>query len=679
MTEPNPLLADTDLPDFAGIKPEHVVPAIEQLINAHKQAIEAITSSDAADFATVMLPSERADFELSRGWSPVSHLNSVADTPELRAAHAEAEEKLTAYMMEAGQNRAHHAAIQRLADSAAFPSLTPAEKRAVELALRGFRLSGVALEGKARERFLEIGVEMSRLGTQFGNAVLDSTEAWNEHITDEAALEGITETDKAILAAYAAEKGLDGWLITLRQPSVMAVLNHARDRDLRYRVYRAYNTRASEQADNSAHDNSQRIEDIMALRHESAQLLGFNDAAALSLETKMAADAQEALSFLADLAKRARPMAEKELAEARAFAAEQLGIATLEPWDVNFVAEAMRRTLHGVDQEAIKAYLPFPRVMEGTAQLIERLFGVKLVARANVSVWHDDVIFYDVVDAAGTIVAGVYLDLYARAGKRGGAWMDVCRPRFRDADRFHRPIAYLTTNFAPPAGGQPSLLTHGDVETFLHEFGHVLHHLLSEVDLPSIGGISGVEWDAVELPSQFMENFAWEWDRLLPFTGHVETGAPLPRDLFDKMTAARHFQSGMLLLRQIEFATFDMMLHRDFDPAQGSRVMELLNRVRREVAVLHPPEWHRFPHAFGHIFSGGYAAGYYSYLWAELLSSDAFELLGTADVPGAGASAFRREILAMGASRTAAENFRAYAGRAPQIDALLRMRGLLPA
>lgn len=676
MTGPNPLLADDELPEFAHILPEHVVPAIEQLIAAHRRAITAVTASGASDFASVILPSERADFVLARGWSPVSHLNSVADTPALREAHAAAEEKLTAYMMEAGQNRALHEAIMRVADSADFAGLSTPQRRAVELALRGFRLSGVALEGQARERFLEIGVELSRLSTRFGNAVLDATEAWTEHVTDEAALDGIPDTDKAILAAYAQEKGLEGWLITLRQPSVMAVLSHALDRDLRYRVYRAYNTRASEQADNQNFDNSRRIEEIMALRHEAAKLLGFDDAAALSLETKMAADAEEALAFLFDLAHRARPIAEAELRKARAFASENFGIEVLEPWDLNYVAEAMRRTLHGVDQEEIRAYLPFPRVMQGTFQLIERLYGARLVARDRVSTWHPDVVFCDVVAPGGAVIAGVYLDLYARSCKRGGAWMDVCRPRFRDADRFHKPVAYLTTNFAPSVGTQPSLLTHADVETFLHEFGHVLHHLLTEVDLPSIGGILGVEWDAVELPSQFMENFAWDSTALLPLTGHVETGEPLPMELFKRMLAARHFQSGLLLLRQIEFATFDMMLHRDFDPEQGARVMESLAKVRREVAVFQSPEWNRFPHAFGHIFAGGYAAGYYSYLWAELLSSDAFELFANAEAAGGGATAFCREILAVGASRTAAENFQAFADRPPKIDALLRMRGL---
>ena len=672
MTDTNPLLADTDLPDFAAIRPEHVVPATLQLIADHRAAIAAI--ADADDFSTVILPAEAADFALTRGWSPVTHLTGVADTPELRAAHAEAEAALIAYLMEAGQNRAQHAAIQRVADCADFATLGPAQRRAVELALRGFRLSGVALEGPARARFLDIGVELSKLGTQFGNAVLDATEAWSEHITDEAALAGLSDNDKAMLAGYAAEKGLTGWLVTLRQPSVSAVLGHAHDRDLRYRVYRANSTRASDQSDNPDLDNSPRIEAIMALRHESAQLLGFGDSVALSLETKMAPDGAEALGFLADLAARARPVAEAELAAARDFARANFGIENLEPWDTGFVAEAMRRTLHGVDQDEIKAYLPLPHVLSGTCALIERLYNVRLVARADVPVWHPDVVFYDVTDHDGAVIAGVYLDLCARAGKRGGAWMDVCRPRFRAADRLHRPIAYLTTNFAPATGGRPSLLKHDDVVTLLHEFGHVLHHLFTEVDLPSIGGISGVEWDAVELPSQFMENFAWDAEALRSLSSHSETGAPLPAPLFAKMLAARQFQAGLMLLRQIEFARFDLLLHRDFDPAKGARVLETLAQVRRDVSVLAPPAWNRFPHAFGHIFAGGYAAGYYSYLWAELLAADAFEHFAGGD--GAGASAFRREILSVGASRPAAESFAAFAGRPPKLDALLRQRGL---
>ena len=676
MTTDNPLLADIDLPDFAAIRASHVVPAIEEAIAAHRAAIAGITDSGDETFDGVILTAERADFQLSRIWSPVGHLASVADTPELREAHASAQALMTAYLMEAGQNRAHHDAVARVAARADFVGLPAAQQRAVDLALRAFRLAGVALEGEARQRFLDIGVGLSDLGTKFGNAVLDATEAWSEHVTDETALAGVPESDRAILAAYAQEKGLPGWLITLRQPSVLAILLHARDRALRERVYRAHNTRASEQAEDQSHDNSERIDAIMALRHEAAQILGFADAAAHSLETKMAADADEALTFLADLARRARPIAERELAEARDFAAAHLGLDDLQPWDLSYVAEAMRRTLHGVDQEALKAYFPLPRVLAGTQALIERLFDIRLVERQPVSTWHPDVLFYDVLDASGTVVAGVYLDLFARAGKRGGAWMDVCRARFRDADRFHLPVAYLTTNFAPSAGDRPSLVTHNDVVTLFHEFGHVLHHLLTEVDIPSIGGISGVEWDAVELPSQFMENFAWDRDTLIGLSGHVDTVEPLPVDMFDRLLAARQFQAGLALLRQIEFATFDLLLHRDYDPAQGARVNAVLEEVRAAVAVLRPPKWNRFAHAFSHIFAGGYAAGYYSYLWAELLSADAFEIFAHGDLPGGGASAFRREILAAGASRPAAANFQAFAGRPPQVDALLRLKGL---
>ncbi len=677
MTDANPLLADSLLPDFAAIRPDHVVPAMEQAIAAHRAAVAHATTQAGDDFDTVVLASERAEFDLARAWAPVGHLASVADTPALREAHAQGQAMMTAYLMEAGQNHDHYAAIEKVAARKDFPILSPDKKRAVDLALRGFRLAGVALEGEARQRFLDIGVELSDLSVKFSNAVLDATEAWSEHITDEDALAGVPDSDKAILAAYAREKGLPGWLVTLRQPSVQAIMLHAQDRALRARVYRANATRASDMAEDRSFDNGERIERIMALRHEAAAILDFSDSAAHSLETKMAQDAQEALSFLDDLAVRARPMAERELDEARQFAREHLGLDSLEAWDMPYVAETMRRILHGVDQEAMKPYFPLPCVLAGTEALIERLFDVRLRRRDDISLWHADALYYDLVDRDGTILAGVYLDLFARAGKRGGAWMDVCRSRFRDGNRFHLPVAFLTTNFAPPAGGRPSLLTHNDVVTLFHEFGHVLHHILSEIDLPSIGGISGVEWDAVELPSQFMENFAWDKATLIGLSGHVDTGEALPADLFDRLLAARQFQAGLALLRQVEFATFDLLLHRDYAPASGARVNETLAAVRSAVAVMQPPAWNRFAHAFSLIFAGGYAAGYYSYLWAELLSADAFDLFAQGD-EGRGAD-FRREILAAGASRTAAENFRAFAGRSPEIEALLRSKGLLTA
>ena len=670
----NPLLTDTDLPDFAAIRPEHVVPAVTVLIDEHRAAVDRITGSAASGFDDVVLASERADFAFSRGWSPVGHLHGVADTPELRAAHSQGQAMLSEYFAVAGQNRDLYEALLRVADDPGFADLPVADRRAAELGIRGFRLSGVALEGEAKVRFREIGTTLSRLGTEFGNAVLDATEAWSEHVVDEASLAGLPPSALAILKSYAEEKALDGWLVTLRQPSVQAVLTYAADRDLRARVYRAYNTRASDRSDSPQFDNAPRIAQILALRHESARLLGFTDAAARSVETKMAQSADEALAFLADLALRARPLAEADLAEARAFAKAAFGIETLMPWDMGFVAEALRRQRHGLDEEAIKAYFPLPRALSGVRSLIERLYGVRLVARDDVSVWDPSVIYYDLVGVSGEPLAGVYLDLHARAGKRGGAWMDVCRPRFRDADRTHTPVAYLTCNFAPPTPERPALLSHNDVLTLLHEFGHVLHHVLTEVDLPSIGGISSVEWDAVELPSQFMENFGWDKATLAELSGHVDTGAPLPDDLYEKMLAARRFQAGLFLLRQIEFATFDLRLHRDFDPAVGAQVEETLAAVRAELSVMPPPEWSRFANAFGHVFAGGYAAGYYSYLWAELLSADAFE--GFAEAGAAAGDAFRREILARGASRPAAESFAAYRGRKAKPDALLRHYGL---
>lgn len=676
MSLDNPLLIDTDLPDFAHFETRHVQPAIEKALSDHRTLIEAISSRGAQNFDSVVLASERADFHLSRTWSPIDHLASVADTPDLREAHSRAEADMTAYLMEAGQNRAHHDSLKQLADSNQFALLSSVQKRAVELALRGFRLAGVALEGDARQRFLKIGIELSDLSTKFANAVLDATESWTEHVTDEAELVGLSQDDKAILSTYARERDLPGWLIRLRQPSLLAILLNAKNRSLRERVYRANVTRASDQSDEKQYDNSQRLERILSLRHEAAQILGFADTAARSLETKMAADAGEALNFLVDLARRARPVAEQELKEAKVFAAEHLDLNDLQAWDLSFVAEAMRRRLHGIDQQALKPYFPLPKVLEGTQMLIQRLFNVELRIREDASVWHSDVIFFDVIDSDGAVIAGVYLDLFARAGKRGGAWMDVCRARFRDADRFHRPIAYLTTNFAPGGDGRPSLLNHNDIVTLFHEFGHVLHHLLTDVDLPSIGGIAGVEWDAVELPSQFMENFAWDRATLIGLSGHVETGASLPGHMFDRLLAARHFQAGMAMLRQIEFAMFDLMVHRDYDPCQGAQIEETLAKVRNAVAVIRPPSWNRFAHSFTHIFAGGYAAGYYSYLWAELLSADAFELFSHADVPGGGASAFRREILSVGASRPAAESFLAFAGRPPQVEALLRARGI---
>jgi len=678
-TRTNPLLDPQALPTFSAIRPEHVEPAIDSLIAAERAAIDAIAAPGAPrDFEHVILAQERLDQAMSRAWSPVSHLHSVADSEALRKAHGAAEEKLTEHGMEVGQNRDLYAAVQAVADRPDFAGLPVAARAAVEHALRDFRLSGVALEEPARTRFREIGVELSRLTTEFSNAVLDASEAWHKHITDERDLAGIPASGRAVLREYAREEKLDGYLVTLKQPSVQAVLTYAENRDLREAVYYAYQTRASDQGpDKGKFDNSARIEKIVALRHEAAQLLGFANAAEESLATKMATSTDAVLTFLRDLAARARPVAKKELEELRRFAADELKIDNLEPWDVGFAAERLRQQRYALDEEQIKPYFPASAAIDGLFMVVERLYGVRFVPRDDVDTWNKDVKYYDLVNADGSVFAGAYLDMYARSGKRGGAWMDVAVSRFRDGDQLQLPVAYLTCNFPPPTDGAPALLTHDDVLTLFHEFGHGLHHMLTEVDIPSISGIEGVEWDAVELPSQFMENFAWDRNALREFARHYQTGEPLPDDLYQRMLDARHFHAGLFLVRQLEFGLFDFLLHRDYDPAVGARPLDVLEKVRHEVAVLHPPAWQRFPHAFTHVFAGGYSAGYYSYLWAERLDADAGEWFKeNGGLQRKNGDRFRNMVLSKGGTVDAVEMYRAFRGRDPVIEPLLERRGL---
>ncbi|HET9818054.1 MAG TPA: M3 family metallopeptidase [Rhodanobacteraceae bacterium] len=687
MTTDNPMLDGARLPAFSRIRAADLVPAIEAILADCQSGIDALVAPGTPrDFDHVMLEQERLDQRLARAWAPVSHLHAVADTRELRAAYDAALEKITDFETALGQNRDLYAAVQAVADSAGFARRSRPERALVEHALRDFRLSGVALDEPARSRFREIVNELSRLTTGFSNAVLDASESWHERIDDERDLAGIPESGRAVLREYARERDLDGYLVTLKQPSVQAVLTYADNRGLRERVYWAYQTRASDQGpDAGKFDNSARMEQIVALRHEAAQLLGFANSAEESLATKMAATPDEVLAFLRDLIARAKPVAQRELEELREFARNELGLEILESWDVAWASEKLRRARYALDEERIKAYFPLPAVLNGLFAVAGKLYGITVEpARERVDVWHPDVRYCEVRDADGALIAGVYLDLYARSGKRGGAWMDVCRARFRDGDALQLPIAFLTCNFAPPAGGHPSLLTHDDVLTIFHEFGHGLHHLLTRIDLPSIGGIDGVEWDAVEMPSQFMENFGWNRQALDLFAKHWSSGEALPGELFEKMLAARHFQAGMFLVRQLEFALFDFLLHLRYEPERGARVMETLEAARREAAVLHPPAWQRFPHAFTHIFAGGYAAGYYSYLWAEVLSADAFGAFEEHAEEGAGVidadigARFRDEVLGVGASRPALESFTAFRGRAPEPDALLRSYGLAP-
>ncbi len=679
MTQTNPLLADSGLPAFAEIRTEQIQPAIDVVLADYRREIEQLIADPAPrTFANTMLPQETLEMRLERAWSPVSHLHSVADSEALREAYAEALEKITEQATELGQNRELYAAVKAVAAGPDFAALPRAARALVEHALRDFRLSGVALEEPARSRFKDIANTLSKLSNEFENAVLDATEAWSERVDDENGLAGIPPAERALLRQYAQEAGHDGWRVNLKQPSVQAVLTYADDRALRQRLYTAYHTRASDQGPQAGqYDNSARIEEILALRHEAAQLIGFNNAAEDSLATKMAGTPERVLAFLRDLTARAKPVAERELTELRDFARSELDIADLQPWDVGYAAEKLRLKKYDLSDEELKPYFPLAAVIEGLFGIVTRVFGVRLVAREGIEVWHPDVRFYDVLDADDRIIAGAFVDLYSRTGKRGGAWMGTCRSRFVEGARTHPPIAYLICNFAPPTKDIPSLLTHDDVITLFHEFGHGLHHMLTEVDLPSVAGIDGVEWDAVELPSQFMENFAWQRDALALFARHWQTAAPLPEELFQRMLAARHFHAGLFLVRQLEFALFDFRLHLEFDPMLGARVMELLREVRTEVAVVIPPDWQRMPHAFGHIFAGGYAAGYYSYLWAELLSADAFARFEDAGVfDRAAGDAFRRSVLAVGGSRPALESFVEFRGREPEPDALLRSYGL---
>lgn len=670
------LLDPLVLPDFTALTPEAIAPALDAAIARHAEAVATVTRDRPTTFGEAWLPLERAEAGVDALWSAVSHLRGVADTPELRAAHAAGQEKLVAHFMAVAQNRDLYDVLTALEASAGFADLPQADRVAVEHAVRDFRLAGVALDDEQRARFADVSVALSSLSTEFGSAVLDATDAWTLHITDVARLAGISAPDKAMFAAAAQAKGLDGWLVTLQQPSVNAVLTFAEDRDLRADVYRAYGTRASDQGPNAGdYDNGPRIARILDLRREAATLLGFTDPVALSLETKMAPNAGEVLAFLRDLGQRARPAAERDLAALRAFAAGELGIADLQPWDAGFVANKLRQARYAVDEQEVRGYFPVERVTAGWQSLLGQLFGLTLQRRDDVALYHPDACYYDVADDSGEVFAGLYLDLHARPGKRGGAWMAQARPRLRDGNTVRVPVAYLVCNFAPRGAEQPSLLSHNDVVTLLHETGHCLHHLFTRVDRPSIAGTSGFEWDAVELPSQLMEDFAWDRAILTAMSGHHETGAPLPPELFDRMVAARRFQSGMFIVRQLEFALFDLLLHLG---TMGSDPMEVIDAVRDEVSVLRPPEWHRFPHAFSHIFAGGYASGYYSYLWAEVLAADGFgRFAENGLIDRATGTALREEVLARGATRPAAESFRAFRGRDADPVAMLVRHGLL--
>jgi oligopeptidase A len=671
----NPLLDFSDLPRFSDIKPEHVVPAIDQLIAEGRATIERLAARDAPPtWETFVEPLDGANERLGRAWAQVSHLNAVVNSPELRDAHNAALPRITQYFAEQGQDQRLYAAFKAMAGAPGFAAESPARRRHIEIQLRDFRLSGAELPPPQKARYLEIQEELARLASKFQDNVLDATNDFGLFITDRQELSGIPEDVLATAAAAAKKDGREGWKLTLHQPCFGPVMQYADHHGLRERMYKANFTRASDLGPEKW-DNTANMRRLLELRAEAAKLLGFRNYAELSLAPKMADSPGEVLGFLTDLARRARPHAERDMAELRQFAREELNMAEVRACDVAYVSEKLRQRRYAFSDQEVKQYFPEDAVLAGLFRVVETIFGVRIRA-GEAETYRPEVRFHEVTDLAGKRVGRFYLDLYARDHKRGGAWMAQAVDRRRLGTRIQTPVTFLTCNFSAPVAGKPALFTHREVNTLFHEFGHGLHQLLTQVDELGVSGLNGVEWDAVELPSQFMENFNWEWSVVEPMTRHVDTGKPMPRELFDKLVAAKNFQSGLAFVRQLEFALFDMRLHGDFDPARDD-VMKLLADVRAQVAVYPVPDYHRFPHQFGHIFAGGYSAGYYSYKWAEVLSSDAYEAFVEAGVldPGTGAR-FRDEVLARGGSRPALESFVAFRGRKPQIDALLRHNGM---
>ena len=676
----NPLLDFSGLPRFAAFRPEHVTPALDALLAQARSVVAQAAHPDTpASWNDFVQPLEDTTERLGRAWGMVGHLNGVADTPELRAAFNENLPRVTEFWTALGQNTALFDTYKALRASAEFTSLTGPQQRIVDHAIRGFRLGGAELVSPGRERYAAIQDRQAALSQKFSENVLDATKAFTLDVTDEARLAGLPADAKAAARQEAERAGVEGWRFTLQFPSYFPVMQYGEDRSLRETVYRAYVTRASELAADTSHDNGPLIDETLALRAEEAKLLGYPSFADVSLVTKMADSPAQVITFLRDLAARARPSAQRDVAELRAFAKDSLGLEPLLAWDMSFASERLKEARYAFSDNEVKQYFQLPRVLDGLFGLIERLFEVKLSPDVA-DTWHPDVRFFR-IERAGALIGQFYLDMYARPSKRPGAWMDDARGRKRAPTGVQTPIAYLTCNVQAPVGDKAALLSHDDVITLFHEFGHGLHHMLTRVDELGVSGISGVEWDAVELPSQFMENFCWEWDIVSAMTAHVDSGAPLPRELFDRMLAAKNFQSGMQTLRQVEFALFDMRLHAEFGEGDGPNarsVQRLLDEVRREVAVLLPPEFNRFQNSFSHIFAGGYAAGYYSYKWAEVLSADCYAAFEEEGVFNAATGRrFLAEILSVGGSRPAIESFRAFRGREPKIDALLRHNGMV--
>lgn len=675
----NPLLETNELPAFDRIQAVHVEPAVDQALKATRTAIDDLLErAESYSRDSLIAPLELALEKLHRVWSPVSHLNAVMNTDELRSAYNACLPKLSEFRTEIGQLKELYKAFKAIADSDEFNRLDQAQKKLIENQLRDFRLAGIELDEKQQSRLKRIQQQLSRLNARFQENLLDATRDWKKHIQDEKLLAGLPDHAISLAKQAAKSEQLDGWLLTLDFPSFYPVQAYADNRKLREEVYTAYITRASELGPgNGQWDNSDVMEDILRLRHEAAQLLGYPNYAERSLVTKMASSVTQVMDFLSGLSERTCPIARKELEELREFALSQGGPRDLEAWDVSYYSEKLRQHRYALSQEELKPWFPVSRVLPGLFSVVGKLFGIQVKQRKGASTWHPDVEFYEIHDESGRLRGRFYLDLYARKNKRGGAWMDDCASRMDIGGYQQLPVAYLTCNFTPPIGDQPALLTHNEVQTLFHEFGHGLHHMLTLVDYPAVSGINGVSWDAVELPSQFLENWCWEREALDLISGHVDSGQPIPDELFERMLAARNFQSAMQMIRQLEFAIFDMRVHTEYLPEKGGRIYEILNDVRQHLVIIQPPEFNRFAHGFSHIFGGGYAAGYYSYKWAEVLSADAYSLFEDNGVfDRKSGDSFMRNILEQGGCRDPMELYINFRGRKPDINALLRHAGL---
>ncbi|BEM11402.1 oligopeptidase A [Serratia marcescens] len=676
----NPLLTPFSLPPFSAIRPEDIVPAVQSALADCRAAVERVVAQPGPfTWDNLCQPLAESDDRLSRIWSPIGHLNSVKNSPELRAAYEQALPLLSEYGTWVGQHEGLYQAYRSLKEGAAFEALSVPQRKAVDNALRDFELSGIGLSADKQQRYGEIVARLSELGSTYSNNVLDATMGWSKLITDEAELSGLPESALAQAQAMAQAKEQDGWLLTLDMPSYLPVLTYADNRALREEMYRAFATRASDQGPNAGKwDNSEVMAETLALRHELAQLLGFDTYADKSLATKMAESPEQVIGFLSDLAKRARPQAEQELAQLRAFAKQHYGVDELEAWDITYYGEKQKQHLFSISDEQLRPYFPEQRVVEGLFEVVKRIYGITAKERKDVETWHPDVRFFDLFDANGELRGSFYLDLYARENKRGGAWMDDCVGSLRKADgTLQKPVAYLTCNFNRPLGDQPALFTHNEVTTLFHEFGHGLHHMLTQIDTAGVSGINGVPWDAVELPSQFMENWCWEPEALAFISGHYQSGEPLPKEMLDKLLAAKNYQAALFILRQLEFGLFDFRMHFEYSPEKGAQILPTLAEVKKMVAVVPSPSWGRFPHAFSHIFAGGYAAGYYSYLWAEVLSADAYSRFEEEGIFNAETGkSFLDNILSRGGSEEPMALFKRFRGREPQLDAMLRHYGI---